>query len=138
MKPDKKNTSKVPNQNQDKFKDTKKQIKDDKQGKDQMKDAQPRNPNEFIIHYVLSTEQMRQDKYEKELKMFEKKQEMSQKKEEEMRKKMAEKKGDYDSIFGFFGININLSMLDKNEPKFKRNEDQKPFCNLEEENCSSE
>ena len=50
-----------------------------------------------------------------------------------MRKKMAEKKGYNDSIFGVFRININLSMLNKNKPKFKRKEDQKPVCNLEEE-----
>lgn len=46
---------------------------------------------------------------------------------------MSERKGDNDSMFGSFGININLSMFDKDETKFKRKEDQKPVYNLEEE-----
>lgn len=54
-----------------------------------------------------------------------------------MSKKMTERKGDIDSMFGSFGININLSMFDKDETKFKRKEDQKPVCNLEEEKLKS-
>ena len=50
-----------------------------------------------------------------------------------MSKKISERKGDNDRMFGSFGININLSMFDKDETKFKWKEDQKPVYNLEEE-----
>ena len=123
MEPTKKDTAEEPNQNKDKSNEAKGPVKDDKQGKEQKKETKPRNPNEFNIHYILSPEEVRKDKYEKELKMFEKKQEMAQKMEEEMRKKMMERKEENNMFGGLglgLGINFNLSMLDKNEsPKIK-------------------
>ena len=135
MESTKKDTAEEPNQNKDKSNEAKEPVKDDKQGKEQKKETKQRNPNEFNIHYILSPKEVRKDKYDKELKMFEKKQEMAQKMEEEMRKKMMEKKEENNMFGGFgFGLNFDISMLDKNEsPKIKRKEDQKPVCNLDEE-----
>ena len=73
MEPGKKDTAEEPNQNKEKSNEAKEPAKDDKQAKDQKKDAKPRNPNEFNIHYILSPQEVRKDKYDKELKMFQKK-----------------------------------------------------------------
>ena len=44
-----------------------------------------------------------------------------------MSKKMSERKGDNDSMFGSFGININLSMFDKNEINLKEKKTKNQF-----------
>ena len=83
------------------------------------KDAPPRKENEFIIHYLLSTEKERRDKFEKEIKMYEKKLEMTQMMEEEMRKKMMQRRDGMDYEI-FRRLDENKKDKDKNDPIRKK------------------
>ena len=106
--------------------------KEDKDNKDK-KEAPPRKENEFIIKYVLSSREKRQEKYDKELKMFEKKEQMTQMMEEEMRKKMRESRERFDfDLFGGFKQNDKLRKeREKNVPEIKKTRGQRPVLNLD-------
>ena len=98
----------------------------------QNKEAPPRKENEFIIHYILSPANKRQEKYEKELKTYEKRVQMAEMMEEEMRKKMMESREGFElEMFKRFEQNDkNRKEKDKNDPRRKRLEEQKPVLNL--------
>ena len=81
----------------------------------------PRKENEFIIHYILSPKEKRQEKYDKELKMFEKKLQMTEMMEAEMRKKMMERREGLDfDLFGKIDQNESRKEKEKNEQRRKK------------------
>ena len=96
------------------------------------KEAPPRKENEFIIHYVLSPPNKRQEKYDKELKAYQKRVQMAEMMEEEMRKKMMESREGFElEMFKRFELNDkNRKEREKNDPRRKRLEEQKPVLNL--------
>ena len=96
------------------------------------KDAPPRKENEFIIHYLLSTEKERRDKFEKEIKMYEKKLELTQMMEEEMRRKMMQRRDGMEYEI-FRRLDETRKDKDKNDPIRKKREEERPVLKLDEE-----
>ena len=103
----------------------KKNASQNQQKSKNFKKGSYRNPNEFNIHYILSPEKIRKEKYEKELKMSQRKKEISEKRKGEIREEI--------ELSTIHGMNLEYPYLDNNDHIIKRREEPKPVFNIDEE-----